>query len=94
MEAMLQSVTSFELMSMMDGFFGYNQVLIDEDIQYKIYFTTPRGTYVYVRMAFGLTNTRATFQRALDVAFAGFIDKFMVVYQDDLTAYSKKEENH
>jgi len=45
-------------------------------------------------MPFGLTNAGATFQRAMDVAFAGLIDSILVVYQDDLTAYSKKEEQH
>ena len=79
---------------MMDGFFGYNQVLVDEKEQLKTAFTTPWGTYVYVRMPFGLINVGATFQRAMDVAFKDYIEKFMVVYQDDLTAYSKKVEDH
>ena len=94
MEAMLQQVTRFELMSMMDGFLGYNQVLVKEEEQFKIAFTTPWGTYVYVRMPFGLINAGATFQRAMDVAFHYFIDNFMVIYQDDLTTYSKKVEDH
>ena len=54
----------------------------------------PWGTYVYARMPFGITNVGATFQRAMDVAFDGLIDLIMVVYQDDLTAYSKKAEDH
>ena len=45
-------------------------------------------------MPFGLTNACATFQRAMDVAFAYFIDNFLVVYQDELTTYSKKEDDH
>ena len=56
MEAMLQRVTGCELLSMMDGFSGYNQVLVKESEQYKTAFTTPWGTYVYVRMPFGLIN--------------------------------------
>lgn len=47
-----------------------------------------------MRMPFGLTNAGAIFQRAMDVAFSDFIDDFLVVYQDDLTAYSKREEYH
>ena len=66
MEAMLQQFTGLELMSMMDGFLGYNQVLVDEKEQFKKTFTTPWGTYVYVRMPFGLINAGATFQRAID----------------------------
>ena len=94
MEAMLQQVTRFELMSMMDGFSGYNQVLVKEEEKYKIAFTTPWGTYVYVRMPFGFINACATFQRAMDVAFHEYINKFMVVYQDDLTTYSKKAKDY
>lgn len=94
MEAMLQQVTSSELMSMMDGFLGYNQVLVDEKEQFKMTFNTPWGTYVYVRMPFGLMNVGETFQRAMDVAFKQYIDKSMVVYQDDLTSYSKRADDH
>lgn len=80
MEAMLQRVTGSKLMSMMDGFSSYNQVVVKETKQFKTAFTTPWGTYVYVRMPFGLTNVGATFQRAMDVAFANFINKFLIVY--------------
>ena len=41
MEAMLQQVIGFELMSMMDGFSRYNQVLVKEEEQFKTKFTTP-----------------------------------------------------
>lgn len=93
MEAMSQRVTSSKLMSMMDDFFGYNQVTVQELEQFKTIFTTPWGNYVYVRMPFALTNTGETFQRVVDVVFVEFINKFLVVYQDDLTAYSKKEDH-
>ena len=41
MEAMLQKVIGSELMSMMDGFSGYNQVVVKESEQFKTTFTTP-----------------------------------------------------
>ena len=94
MDNMLQQVTGCELLSMMDGFSGYNKVLVDEKGQFKTAFTTPWGTYVYVRMPFGLINAGVTFQRAMDVAFAQFKDKFMVIYQDDLTTYYKEAKDH
>ena len=68
MEAMLQKVNSSKLISMMDGFLGYNQVVVKELEQFNIAFTTPWGTYVYVRMPFWLTNVGATFQCAMDGA--------------------------
>ena len=45
-------------------------------------------------MPFGLTNVGATFQSTMDVAFYNYINKFMVVYQDYLTTYSRKVEGH
>ena len=81
-------------MSTMDGFSGYNQLLVKESEQFNTIFTTRWGAYVYVRMPFGLSNASVTFQRAMDVAFHEYINKFMVVYQDDLIAYSKKVEDH
>lgn len=90
MEAMLQRVTICELLSMMDGFSSYNQVMARESEKFKTTFTTPWGTYVYMRIPFGLTNAGATFQRAMDVAFSDIINIFLVVYQDDLTTYLRK----
>lgn len=94
MEAMLQRVTGCDLLSMMDGFLGYNQVLVKESEQFKTAFTTPWGTYVYVRMPLGLKNVGATFQRAMDVAFKELINIIMVVHQDDLTCFSKRADDH
>jgi hypothetical protein len=62
MEYLLQRVTSAEMMSMLDGFSGYNKVLVSEDDQLKTAFTTPWGTYKYLRMPFKLTNAGANFQ--------------------------------
>lgn len=61
---------------MMDGFFGYNQVVVHQDDQKKMTFTTPWGTFMYARMPFGLINVGATFKRAMDIEFVGDQDKF------------------
>jgi len=45
-------------------------------------------------MNFGLINAGETFQRAMDVAFRGLINKCVVVYLDDVTVYSKNREEH
>jgi len=54
-------------MSMMDGFFGYNQVVVHPDGQKNTTFTTPWGTFIYVRMHFSLINAGAMFQKAMDI---------------------------
>jgi hypothetical protein len=94
MEYLLQRVTRAEMMSMLDGFSGYNQVLVKEDDQLKTTFTTPWGTYKYLRMPFGLTNIGATFQHAMDYDFRDLIGKLIEIYQDDLSAISKKRTQH
>ena len=57
-------------------------------------FITPWGTFYYTKMPFGLKNTDATFQRAIDLAFANEKDVFLVVYLDDLMVFSKSDEEH
>ena len=80
--------------SMLDGFSGYNQVLVDPKDQEKTSFITPWGTFMYAKMPFGLMNARATFQRAMDIAFAEEINKFVVIYLDDIIVYSRNENEH
>lgn len=81
-------------MSFLDGFSGYNKVLVHLDDQLKITFRTKWGTYAYQNMPFGLINASATFQRAMDIAFKGLVKKAVAIYMDDITIYSKKHGNH
>lgn len=94
MEQTLHSVAGSELMSFLDGFFRYNQILVHLDDRLKTTFRTKWGTYAYQKMPFGLINVGATFQRAIDIAFKGLINKSIVVYLDDITIFSKKRANH
>eukprot|EP00253_Pinus_taeda_P029070 PITA_29070 len=45
-------------------------------------------------MPFGLMNVGATFQRAMDIAFVGDKDKFVLIYLDDITIYSSSHQTH
>lgn len=94
MDNLLQRVTGAGMMSMLYGFSGYNQVLVKEEDRPKTSFTTPWGTFEYLRMPFGLMNAGSTFQRAMDYAFKDFICKRLEIYQDDLTVVSKKRSDH
>jgi hypothetical protein len=90
----LQQVTGSACMSILDGFSGYNQVLVVEEDREKKTFMTPWETFAYARMPFGLKDVEATFQRAKDHAFNGLIGKFMVDYQYYLKVHSNKREDH
>ena len=45
-------------------------------------------------MIFGLINVGATFQRAMDIAFQGLINRSIVVYMDDIIVFSSTMEEH
>ena len=49
---------------------------------------------MYDKMPFGLMNVGATFQRAMDIAFVGERDKFVVIYLDDITVFSQSDDEH
>jgi len=61
MDHILQRVVGASRMSLLDGYFGYNQILVHEDDRDKTAFTTPWGTFHYAKMLFGLKNVGATF---------------------------------
>src|SRR3954462_10613863 len=80
--------------SKMDLTLGYHQIKIrNKDIP-KTAFTTRYGLYEYTIMSFGLTNAPATFSHLMNLIFMEYLDKFMVVYLDDILIYSKNEEEH
>ena len=87
-------VSGLELFSLLDGFSGYNQVLVAEQDRLKTTFCTKWGTFSYRRIPFGLINGRATFQRAMDISLCGLIGHCVVVYLDDVKIFSKKREDH
>jgi hypothetical protein len=60
MEQILQRVTDVARISMIDGFSGYNQILVILEDREKMAFTT-RGTFMYAKIPFGLMNVGATF---------------------------------
>jgi hypothetical protein len=60
----------------------------------KTTFTTPWGTFMYDKMPFGLMKAGATFKRDMDISFMGEKYKFMVIYLDDITIFSKSDDEH
>jgi hypothetical protein len=73
---------------------GYHQIKIrDEDIP-KTAFSTRYGLYEYLVMSFGLTNAPAHFMYLVNSVFMPELDKFVVVFIDDILVYSKSTEDH
>ncbi|WVZ52561.1 hypothetical protein U9M48_003609 [Paspalum notatum var. saurae] len=73
---------------------GYHQMKIHPSDIPKTAFITRFGLYEYTVMFFGLTNAPAYFMNLMNKVFMEYLDKFVVVFIDDILIYSKMEEEH
>ena len=91
-DMLVDSASGHKILSFLDGYSGYNQIYITEDVS-KIAFRClgAIGTYKWVVMPFGLKNAGATYQRAMNAIFHEYIGKFMEVYMDDVVIKSYTE---
>ena len=78
----------------MDLRLGHHQIKMKNGDIPRTAFVTRYGQYEYTVMTFGLTNAPATFSRLMNSIFMEYLDKFVVVYLDEILIYSKNEEEH
>jgi hypothetical protein len=69
----------------------YHQLKIWESYIPKITFRTGYGSYEYTVMSFGLTNAPAYFMYLMNKMFMEYLDKFVVVFIDDILIFSKMD---
>jgi hypothetical protein len=91
---LFDQLTGARVFSKIDLRSGYHQIHIrPEDIP-KTAFTTRYGLFEYMVMSFRLTNAPTHFTYLMNSVFMPELDKFMVVFIDDILIYSKNEEEH
>ncbi|XP_074592496.1 uncharacterized protein LOC141848370 [Curcuma longa] len=73
---------------------GYHQVKVKESDIPKTAFRTRYGHYEFVVMPFGVTNAPAIFMDLMNRVFRDYIDKFVIVFIDDILIYSRTQEEH
>ena len=93
-DQLVDSTTVHELLTFMDAFLGYNQILMKEEDQEKTTFVTSQGLYCYKVMPFELKNTGATYQRLVNQMFNKQIGRNMEVYIDDILVKSREAKTH
>jgi hypothetical protein len=93
-EDLFDQLNGAKVFSKIDLLTGYHQLKVRESDIPKTAFTTRYGLFEYTMMSFGLTNAPAYFMNLMNKVFMKFLDKFVVVFIDDILVYSKTEEEH
>ena len=93
-DMLVDSTAGHPMLSFMDGFSGYNQILMALEDMENTSFITEWGTYCYRVMPFGLKNAGATYQRAATTLFHHMMHRDVEVYVDDMIVKSQGGADH
>jgi hypothetical protein len=86
----MDSTASCELLSFLDAYSGYHQISLAVDDEENKAFITPFGIFCYTKMAFGLKNRGATYQKCVHTVLEGQIGRNVEACIDDIVVKSEK----
>ncbi|CAN6718908.1 unnamed protein product [Malus baccata var. baccata] len=93
LDQMFERLAGHSFYCFLDGYSGYNQIVIAPDDQEKTTFTCPFGTFAYRRMPFGLCNAPATFQRCMVSIFFDYVERIIEIFMDDFSVFGSSFDN-
>jgi hypothetical protein len=93
-DILFDQLAGARVFSKVDLHLGYHQIKIRPEDVPKTAFSIRYGLYEYLVMLFGLTNAPTHFMYLMNSVFMPELDKFVVVFIDDILIYSKSEEDH